>query len=126
MAELEALINSRTLTVETVSDSNSLILISPSNLLTMKTSVIMPLQWTFKGVDLYCKKKWRRIQHITNVFRSRWKKEKKDFLISLKTWMRWNEIWKLDIMIIVLLKDEYSQNQWPIARISQIETDKRV
>ena len=126
MAELGAVINSRTLTVETVSDSNSLILISPSNLLTMKTSVIMPLQWTFKGVDLYCKKKWRRIQLITNVFRWRWKKKKKDFLISLKTWMRWNEIGKFDIIIIVLLKDEYSQNQWPIARVSQKETDKRV
>ena len=47
MARVEAVINSRPLTVETVSDSNSLISISPSNKLTMKTSIVMPPPGTF-------------------------------------------------------------------------------
>ena len=56
MARVEAVINSRPLTVEIVSDSNSLISISPSNKLTMKTSIVMPPPGTFPGADLYCKK----------------------------------------------------------------------
>ena len=71
MTEVEAVINSRPLTVETVSDSNSLIPITPSNILTMKTSVVMQPPGIFQGADLYCKKRWRRGQHITNEFWSR-------------------------------------------------------
>ena len=66
MTKVEAVINPRPLTVDTVSDSSSLIPISPKNILTMKTSVVMPPPGTFQGADLYCKKRWTRVQHITN------------------------------------------------------------
>ena len=56
--------------------------------MTMKTIVVMPPPGTFQGVDLYWKERWRRAQHITNEFWSRWRKE---FLTSLQTWMKWNE-----------------------------------
>ena len=42
MAETEVIINSRPLTVESVSNINSEIPLTPSNLLTMKSDVIMP------------------------------------------------------------------------------------
>ena len=42
MAEVEAVMNSRPLTVELLSDGNSLNPISPSNLLTMKSKIVMP------------------------------------------------------------------------------------
>ena len=42
MAEVGSIINSRPLTVETLSDINSQILLSPSNLLAIKTNVVMP------------------------------------------------------------------------------------
>ena len=48
MTEVEAVINSRPLTVETVSDSKSLIPISPSNILTIKTSVVMSQPGAFQ------------------------------------------------------------------------------
>ena len=50
MAEVESIINSRPLTVETLSDINSQIPLSPSNLLTMKTNV-MPPPGVFKKPD---------------------------------------------------------------------------
>ena len=61
MTEVEAAINSRPLTVETVSDSSSFIPISLSNILTMKTSVVIPPVATFQGADLYCNKRWRHV-----------------------------------------------------------------
>ena len=48
MTKVEAVINSRHLTVETVSVSNSLVPFAPSNTLTMKTSVVMPPPGTFQ------------------------------------------------------------------------------
>ena len=42
MAEIEAIIKSRPLTLESLSDVNNEIPLSPSNLLTMKSDVIMP------------------------------------------------------------------------------------
>ena len=122
MTEVEVVVNSRPLTVETVSDSSSLIPISPNNILTMKTSVVMPPPGTFQGADLYCKKRWRCVQHITNEFWSRWGKE---FLASLETWMKWNETRRnFKVCDIVLLKDEHSRNQWPMAHVVQTEPDK--
>ena len=69
--EVEAVINSRPLTVKIAIDSNSLIPIAPSNIPTLKTSVVMPPQGSFQGADLYRKKRWKRVQHIANEFWSR-------------------------------------------------------
>ena len=58
MAEIELVINSRPLTAETISDSKSEIPLSPSNLLTMKTSVAMPQPDEFSKPDAYSKRRW--------------------------------------------------------------------
>ena len=57
MAEVELIINSRPLTVETISDSKSEIPLSTSNLLTMKTSVVMPPPGEFSKPDAYSKRR---------------------------------------------------------------------
>ena len=61
MAEVELIINSRPLIVETISDSKSEIPLSPSNLLTMKTSVVMPPPGEFSKKEMatctaYCRR----------------------------------------------------------------------
>ena len=43
MIEVVAIVNSRQLTIETIADGTSEAAISPSNLLTMKSKVLMPL-----------------------------------------------------------------------------------
>ena len=72
VAETEAIINSRPLTVESLSDINSEIPLSPSNLLTMKSDVIIPLPGVFNRPDLYPRRPWRRLQHIAGEFWSCW------------------------------------------------------
>ena len=68
MAEVEAVMNSRPLTVELLSDGNSLNPISPSNLFPMKSKVVMPPPDEFGRADIYCRKHWRRVQHISDEF----------------------------------------------------------
>ena len=59
--EVEAIVNSRPLTVETINDVNSEVAISPSNILTMKSKVVLPPPGVFGKPDLYCRRRWRRV-----------------------------------------------------------------
>ena len=75
MIEVEAVVNSRPLTIETIAGGTSEAAISPLNLLTVKSKVVMTPPGSFRTPDLYSQRRWRRIQHIANEFWSRWKKE---------------------------------------------------
>ena len=79
--EIEAIVNSRPLVVDTINDVNSEVKLSPANLLTMKSKVTMSPPGEFSRPDTYCRKRWRRVQHLRNEFWSRWRKE---FLLSLQ------------------------------------------
>ena len=74
MCEAEAIVNSRPLTVDTMTDPSSLNPLTPNHLLTMKTKVVLPPPGTFQYPDKYCRKRWRRVQHLANEFWARWKK----------------------------------------------------
>ena len=71
MTEVEAVLNSRPLTTELLSDANSLNPISPSNIVTRKTTVVIPPPGEFGCADIYCHKQWRRVQHTTEEFWNR-------------------------------------------------------
>ena len=80
VVEVEAIVNSRLFTTEVVNDGTSLAPLSPINLLTMKSRVVMQLPGNFTTPDRYSKKQWRRVQHVANKFWDRWRKE---FLLIL-------------------------------------------
>ena len=122
MIETEAIVNSRPLTIETAADGTSEASISPSNLLTMKSKVIMPPSGSFGRPDLYSRRRWRRIQHIADEFWNRWRKE---FLTSLQSRSKWNVPRRnLKIGGIVLLKEGTDRNHWPLAKVVECEADK--
>ena len=56
MTEVERILNSRPLTVEMINDPGSFQPLSPANILTMKSKVVMPPPRKFLGPDLYCKR----------------------------------------------------------------------
>ena len=123
MCEVEAIINSRPLTTETLNDSNSCVPLSPAQLLTQKYHVILPPPGSFDHADLYCRRRWKRIQQLANEFWSKWQK---GYLNSLQKRQKWNSptrnFRKNDI---VLLKDESrSRNHWPLGRITGTLPDK--
>ena len=66
LCEVEAVVNSRPLTTESLSDPLSPLPLTPSTLLTGKTKLILPALGKFQR-DVYCKRRWRRVQHIDNL-----------------------------------------------------------
>ena len=102
--EVELIVNSRPLTVETLNDANSPIPISPSNLLTLKSSVFMPPPGEFSPPDLHSKKRWQHVHHIVEEF---WNRRSKEFLQSLQPRQIWEkQTSNFTVGDILLLKDE--------------------
>ena len=124
MTETEAIINSRPLTVDAINDGQSPMLISPNNILTMKTKVVMPPPEVFQKPDLYCRSRWRRSQHLSNEFWSRWRKE------FIQTLQERQKLIKMSrnfcIGDIVLLKtDLMTQNHWPMCKVIGTNSDDK-
>ncbi|XP_028519132.1 uncharacterized protein LOC114576535 [Exaiptasia diaphana] len=66
MCEVEAIVNYRPLTVECLRDPDALAPLSASQLLTMKTKILMAPPGVFQSADQYARKWWRRVQHLAN------------------------------------------------------------
>ena len=88
LVEVEGIINSRPITCESIGDVNSIISLSPMQLLSSKTSVVMPPPGTFQKEGMYCRKQWRRVQHLPNEFWTWWRKE---VFATLQTTQKWNQ-----------------------------------
>ena len=124
MVEAEAIINSRPLTVETLSDPTSCLPISAAQLLTQKSKVILAPPGEFVSADMYCRRRWRRVQYLANEFWSMWRK---GYLNSLQMRQKWNVVQRnFEKDDIVLLKDESSnRNCWPMGRIIETFPDNK-
>ena len=116
MYEAAAIVNSRPLTAETVSDPLSLNPLTPNQLLTMKTDLILPPPGNFESSDLYATKRWRRVQYLANQFWKRWKGE---YLQNLQIRSKWNRSQpNLEVDDIVIIKDDdQPRGQWQLGRI---------
>ncbi|XP_077865842.1 uncharacterized protein LOC144352833 [Saccoglossus kowalevskii] len=119
LVEAEAIVNSRPLTYTDVSSTSSLEPLSPSQILTLKSNVVLPPPGEFQRADVYCRHRWRRVQYLTNEFWSRWKTE---FLPTLQERQKWvasqPDLQKDDV--VMMMDDSLPQSRWPLARI--IET----
>ena len=121
--EVEAIVNSRPLVVETINDVNSEVALSPSHLLAMKSKVVMPPPGAFGKPDLYCRRRWRRVQHICNEFWNRWRKE---FLATLQERQKWL-VSRRNFYIgdVVLLKEDANRNEWKLAKVINVYPDEK-
>ena len=109
----------RPLTVTQILDPDSPSPLTPSQLLTMKSKVVLAPPGVFQPADVYCRKRWRRVQHLANEFWSRWRKE---FLLSLQERRKWTRPSRdLQVDDVVIMKDEsLPRNAWPSARVSAV------
>ena len=123
MCEAEAVVNSRPLTAEGITSADTAEPLTPNHFLTLKTKVVLPPPGKFTSADLYSRKWWRRVQHLTNEFWCRWKKE---FLLSLQARQKWTHPRKnLQVNDVVIVKDEdIPRNQWKTCRITEVRPDK--
>ena len=122
MTEVEGILNSIPLTVETINDPTSFQQLSTINLLTMKSKIVSLPPWKFLKIDVYSKRYWKHVQHIGNKFCSRWRKE---YLQSLQECQKWTSRSRnFGIYNIVLLKQsDVPQNQWSMGRITDVNND---
>ena len=123
MTEAENVTNSRPLTVESLSDSASPEPITPNHLLTLKSQVVLSPPGSFEQLDLYSRKRWRRVQYLANQFWIRWRRE---YLSLLHKRQKWN-VPQRDSRegdIVLLLDDALPRNQWPLAQVTKVFPSK--
>ncbi|KAJ8037483.1 hypothetical protein HOLleu_18308 [Holothuria leucospilota] len=116
--EAEATINSRPLC--TTSDT-SLEPLIPAHLLTLKMSTVYPPPGNFQRDGKFSRKLWRRVQHVSEMFWGRWRKE---YVASLQQRQKWSKV-KRNVAVgdIVLLCDEQlPRNQWELARVTSVKS----
>ena len=73
--EVENIMNSRLLTIDNLSDPDAPEPITSNHLLTLKAKVVLPPPGNFSGPDLYLRRRWQRIQYLSDQFWCRWQPE---------------------------------------------------
>ena len=116
--ESAAVVNSRPLSVDNLNDPLSVTPLTPNQLLTMKTKIILPPPGNFQKASMYSRKHWQRTQYLVNEFWARWRAE---FLQNLQVRSKWLKPKRnLAVGDIVLLKDDnQSRNVWQLARVTE-------
>lgn len=120
--EAMSIVNSRPLTVDNLSDPNSLEPITPNHFLTMKSTIALPPPGKFTKEDLYARKRWRHVQYLAEQFWSRWRKE---YLSNIAVRQRWHTP-KRNLLIgdIVIVKDnDLPRHKWLLGRIEETTID---
>ena len=101
--------------------------LSPQNLLTTKSEVVLPPPGKFSEPDLYARKYWRRIQYLCNQF---WDKWRKSYVNDLQSRQKWNKTYdNLKVGDVVLLKEEnLPRGSWPLCIIEKVflSSDQKV
>ena len=119
--EIEAILNSRPITVAT-SNPNDLEPLTPNHLLLMHPGQDLPCG-VFSKDDCYAKRRWRQIQYMADLFWKRWVKE---YLPTLQTRQKWNKPRRnVSVGDIVLVADNSPRSSWSLGRVISVKEDKR-
>jgi len=112
-AEVCGIVNARPL-VPVSSDPENPLVLSPSMLLTQKTSLDVTPFEELGPKDMY-RSQWKRAQHLANVFWKRWRLEYLQTLQSRRKWQ--HDRPNLKNGDVVLLKMDACRNDWPVGII---------
>ena len=86
LTEVECIINSRPLSIDNLCDAEAPEPLTPNHRLTMKPKRVLPPPGKFQRADMYCRRRWRRVQYLANEFWLRWRGE---FLQMLQVRQKW-------------------------------------
>lgn len=120
LLEAMTIVNSRPLTVENIADPTGPEPLTPNQLLTMKFGVIAPSPpGVFEKEDLYARKRWSKVQYLTEQFWICWRKK---YFASLQVRQKWNyQQPNVGVGDIVLLKEDgFGRGQWRLARVVEV------
>ncbi|XP_041484991.1 uncharacterized protein LOC121431537 isoform X2 [Lytechinus variegatus] len=123
LTEVESIVNSRPLSTKNLCSPDAPEPLTPNHLLTMKPKIVLPPPGKFQTADSYCRKWWRRVQHLSNEFWLRWRKE---FLAELQTRQKWvtpKRSVRAGDVVIVKEEGEFRGN-WPLGRVEKVLPSK--
>ena len=118
------IVNNKPLATDTLIDDQSSAPLTLSNLLTAKTTIVLPPPATdFQESELYIRKRWRRFQYLLIVYWGQWRAEN---LQSLQSRNWWNYPTRnIKVGDIVIIKDENTiSNHWSLAIVEEAFTSK--
>ncbi|XP_014673996.1 PREDICTED: uncharacterized protein LOC106814211 [Priapulus caudatus] len=120
--EVMAIVNSRPLTAQNLNDAQGPEPLTPNNLITMKSKLILPPPGDFV-TEVYARQRWRKVQFLANEFWSRWRKE---YLSILQCRQKWRKEQRNMMIgdIVVLKEDSVVRGQWRMARVIESIIDK--
>jgi len=118
--EAMMIVNSRPLTA--LSSEPSVEILTPNKLLTLKPNMPLPPPGRFVKKDVYARKRWRRVQYLTEQFWSKWKKE---YLLNLHERQKWvRPCRNVQVGDVVMIVDvETTRMEWPLAIIVETQKD---
>ena len=117
MAEVQGILNSRPLTPVS-SDPKDLEPLTRNHLLLLRANPNLP-PGVFAKEDTHCKRRWRQVQYMSDIFWKRWLKE---YLPSLQLRQKWcNPRRCFAVNDLVLIMDgNVHRGKWPLARVVQV------
>ena len=117
--EAMATVNSRPLTT---TGSKYMELLTPNHLITMKGKTLTQPPGVFVKEDVYARKRWRRVQYLSQQFWNRWRRE---YLTNLHLRQKWQTPRRnLQVGDVVLLvDDDKPRNVWSLARVNEAISD---
>jgi len=119
--EVESILNGRPLTASS-SDPRDLEPITPNHLLLMKSENVVPPD-VFVKTDNYCRRRWRQIQYMADVFWRRWTREYLPLLQQRQKWLNTGINLSKDDVVLVM-DDQSPRNFWPLGRVMETFPDK--
>ena len=120
MCEIESILNGRPIT-KCSDQPGDLEALTPNHLLLMKSKPNLP-QGVFTKNDNYCRRRWKQIQYMANLFWNRWVKE---YLPLLQERQKWNDIKRnMKVGDIVLIVDSNApRNSWLMGVVQETIPD---
>ena len=117
MCEVEAIVNSRPIT-KFSDDPSHCEALTPNHLLLLRSGPCLP-PGSFSKEDSHCRRRWRQVQYLAEVFWRRWIRE---YLPQLQARQKWvNPSRSFAVGDIVLVVDErFPRSSWPLGRIVNV------
>lgn len=116
LTEVQAILNSRPLT-SISDDPMDQQPLTPNHLLLLRNNANLS-PGIFKKEDNYCKRRWRQIQYLVDIFWKRWMKEYNPTLQERQRWMiQKRNLAEGDLVLVV--DENMPRSKWPLGRVVQ-------
>lgn len=121
MCEIESTMNERPITKNS-DRPNDLEALTPNHLLLLKGNPSLP-PGVFNKADNYCRRRWRQVQYMANLFWQRWVREYLPLLQERQKW--YSKKRNLNVGDVVLIVDSNApRNSWPMGVVLETIPDK--